>query len=107
MSIERHSTGDSGGAAGEHRAHARQRVLKSGRILLKGHTSTIDVLIRDLSATGVKLKLANPWIVPDRFDLTIANPATGTSETHACEKRWQRGLMAGARFIDPDAPKPA
>lgn len=82
------------------RHHARQRTLKSARIVFNNSASSMDVLIRDMSEGGAKLKLGTPgWPAPDLFDLVILNPNTGTRVRHPCEKRWQRGDLVGARFL--------
>ena len=84
----------------EHRDAPRQRVLKSGQIVINALNSTFNVTVRDMSATGVKLKLQDPWDVPARFELLIKDPNTGVSARRSCEKRWQRGVLIGARFTD-------
>lgn len=89
------------------REHQRQRVLKAGRIVLDNRTSTIDVTLRDLSAGGAKLKLAQPMPLPDQFSLIIQNATTNHTETHHCEKRWQRADLVGVTFISEVAqPEP-
>lgn len=81
------------------REHQRQRVLKAGRIIFDNRTSTIDVMLRDLSEGGAKLKLAQPMALPDQFSLLIQNMSTQQTETHHCEKRWQRCDLVGVTFI--------
>ncbi len=84
------------------RQHARQRTLKGARIVFNDGKSSYDVLIRDLSEGGAKLKLGSAsWTAPDTFDLIIPNPNTGTPTRHHCKKRWQRSDLLGARFIEP------
>ena len=53
------------------RSNERKRVLKGARILFNGHNSSIDVAIRDLSATGCRLKLDSLVPVPEEFDLLV------------------------------------
>ncbi len=86
------------------RGSPRHRVLKGGRITFNENYSSFEVLIRDMSDHGARLKLDDPWIVPNNFNLVILNPNTGVSETRPCERRWQRGVMVGLRFLDPVAP---
>ncbi|MEZ5997447.1 MAG: PilZ domain-containing protein [Hyphomonas sp.] len=95
---------ESAGGGEEHRASARHRVLKGARIVYNDGHSSGEVLIRDLSDTGAKVKLADAWVVPARFDLIILNPNSGYSEKRACEKRWQRGVLVGLRFLDAVPP---
>lgn len=80
------------------RSFQRQRTLKGARIELDG-SKTYDVMIRDMSEGGVKLKLAAPFSVPAEFILIILNPNTGISEERTCQTRWQRGDQVGAKFI--------
>ncbi|MEZ5946188.1 MAG: PilZ domain-containing protein [Hyphomonas sp.] len=94
-----HSPED-GGKGDDHRSAPRHRVLKGARIVYNGGSSSGEVVIRDLSDTGAKVKLSDVWIVPSRVDLLILNPNTGHSERRACERRWQRGVMVGLRFLD-------
>jgi len=82
------------------RAHRRQRVLKAARVIFNKGLSSYEATLRDLSEGGVKLRLQAAFPVPRLFQLLILNPNTGKPETHACEKRWQRGDLVGARFID-------
>lgn len=84
------------------RKFQRQRTLKGGRLDCGG-TLSFDVLIRDMSEGGVKLKLASPFVVPPTFELTIFNPNTGIVERRACVLRWQRGDLLGAQFTAPQA----
>ncbi|ABI78464.1 conserved domain protein [Hyphomonas neptunium ATCC 15444] len=81
------------------REHQRQRVLKAGLIIFDNLSSTVDVTLRDLSEGGAKLKLAQPMPLPDHFSLRIQNATTNQTETHLCEKRWQRADLVGVTFI--------
>lgn len=82
------------------RAHRRQRVLKAARVIFNKGLSSYDATLRDMSEGGVKLRLQTALPVPRVFQLLILNPNTGKPEGHICEKRWQRGDLVGARFID-------
>jgi len=82
----------------ESRGDARQRTLKTGRIVINKGSSTFDVIIRDMSATGARLLLKDPWNLPDVFDLLVLNPGSGDWTRQPCEKRWQKGALVGARF---------
>lgn len=83
----------------------RRRVLKGGQIIVNELYSSFQVTIRDMSESGVKLKLHASWIVPARFELLINNPNTGIPVRRQCEKRWQRGITIGARFLDVTPPE--
>lgn len=86
--------------AGEARRAPRRRVLKAGRISFQGNFSTFDVMIRDLSDSGAKLKLTQPFIVPQTFELLILNTNTGQTERRPCVKRWQDSIHVGTEFLD-------
>lgn len=81
------------------RAAARHRMLKSARIVFNSDSSSFNVTIRDMSDSGVRLRLGAPFVVPHTFDLLISNPNTGTHERRACETRWQRGDQVGAHLV--------
>jgi hypothetical protein len=81
------------------RVHPRHRTLKMARLAFREAHCTFDVVIRDMSDGGVKLRLPTPFVVPELFDLIILNPNTGQPVRHACERCWQHGTLAGARFI--------
>jgi hypothetical protein len=53
------------------RSSMRRRMLKAGRITFNGRGSTIDCLLRNISATGALLKVTTPLGIPDQFDLVL------------------------------------
>lgn len=81
------------------RSAPRLRTLKAARVVFNSDCSSYDVVIRDMSDSGVRLKLGAAFAVPDHFDLIIANPNSGKKDRKACEKVWQRGDQVGARFL--------
>lgn len=89
------------------RLHPRHRTLKSGLIIFENLSSTLNVIVKDMSEGGAKLKLSQPLPLPDRFMLRIQNAASQTTETFTCEKRWQRGDTAGISYIQAAAPAAA
>lgn len=89
------------------RKYQRLRALKKARVVFNDTCSTYDVVIRDISEGGVKMKLGAPFAVPALFTLMILDPGTGTYDRRACELRWQRGDLAGACFIENDAATPS
>lgn len=84
----------------ESRSDARQRTLRTGRIVINKGASTFDVTIRDMSATGARLLLKDAWNLPETFELLILNPGSGDWTRQACDKRWQKGNLVGARFTN-------
>ena len=82
----------------------RMRMLRRGRIVLNLRHSSFDVGIRDLSSTGVKLKLTEIWAVPEKFELQILKPDGSMELVVPCEKRWQSGILVGAKFVRSPRP---
>ncbi|HRJ02690.1 MAG TPA: PilZ domain-containing protein [Hyphomonas sp.] len=91
------------------REHDRYRTLKGARIIFNNGNSTLNVMVRDMSEGGAKLKLGSATcFVPDVFDLVVTNANTGATTKHRCEKRWHRGDLIGARFLEtPNSRAPA
>jgi hypothetical protein len=75
------------------RVAARQRVLKGGRIVTNDNVS-IDVSVRDLSATGAKLLCAAPHAIPDTFRLVL--PGDGT--IRPAKVMWRKEVSLGIEF---------
>jgi hypothetical protein len=78
----------------EKRLSPRLRSFLSGRILFNGGQSSLDCLIRDISATGARLELSASVTVPDRFDLYLPH----RDETCRVHLRWRRGAQIGVAF---------
>ncbi len=72
----------------------RQRVLKKGVISYANRSITVDVVVRDLSSAGAKLKIVQAAPVPDHFTLEI--PMDGVMVD--CEVRWRNGDTLGVAF---------
>lgn len=83
----------------EFRRAPRQRTLRSGRVALNKVFSTIDVVVRDLSETGAKIRLAQPTVLPKTFSLIIFDANTSTYATYPAKPVWQRGIDVGVEFI--------
>jgi hypothetical protein len=86
---------------GEHREDGRHRTLRRGRILINGLHSSFEVIVRDFSEHGARLKLKLPqvWLVPNVFDLEVLSTHGEHESQYHCEKRWQEGVMVGVHFI--------
>ncbi len=74
----------------------RQRVLKKAIASYNDRKITVECLVRDLSVSGVKLKLTTQLPLPDNFLLEI--PMDGIEAL--CEVRWRRGDTIGAVFLE-------
>jgi hypothetical protein len=83
----------------EHRDDDRHRTLRRGRILINGLHSSFEVIVRDFSEHGARLKLPQVWLVPEAFDLEVLSTHGEHESQYHCEKRWQEGLMVGVHFI--------
>jgi hypothetical protein len=55
----------------EQRRAARNRVLKSGRLVFNDKRSTVDCTVRNQSASGALLLVASPLGLPDEVELHI------------------------------------
>ncbi len=75
------------------RSDQRQRVLKSGRIVL-GDLHSIDCTLRDVSATGAKLIVKKPDDVPDIFRLLISADST----IRPVKVMWRKPDSVGVQF---------
>lgn len=81
------------------RAERRSRTLKSGAVVLTDW-STIDCVIRDMSAEGARLRFMTVTRLPATFGVMVV----GEALVYPAERRWVRGTDVGVRFVGP--PKP-
>lgn len=79
----------------EARTAPRRRVLKSGKIAYADRHVTIDCMVRDMSATGARLKVEGSVSAPDTFELLI--PLDGLEAN--CQVVWRAGAELGIRFL--------
>ena len=84
----------------EHRRAARQTSFMQGRIYFNNRRSSVDCLIRDISATGAKLKFSSAVETPALVELHIPTK----EETHSAKVMWRRGEEMGVKFMSPNAP---
>lgn len=80
----------------EHRRELRQRTFLKGRIIFNNGASSMDCLVRDMSASGARLALSQSAILPDSFDLLI--PAK--EKTYRSSLCWRRSDGVGIVFAD-------
>lgn len=76
------------------RSGKRHRVVQQGRIVL-GPERLVGCVIRDLSRTGAKLRVAPEIGLPETFALVIA---AHDLRTVTVRLRWRRGDFAGVTF---------
>ena len=77
----------------ERQNEARHRVLKGARIAFKGHESTIDCVVSNLSDRGACLKVASPIGIPDTFDLVLDD-----ASVRPCRVTWRKATQIGVEF---------
>jgi hypothetical protein len=82
-------------AAGEARQAPRRRILKTAIIAFNDRYSTIPCAVRDLSATGARLRVNATTNVPDTFELIIELDGLEAS----CQIVWRKADDIGVRFI--------
>lgn len=76
----------------EKRKAVRRKVFKTGKIYF-GKSSEVCT-VRDMSATGASIELANPATVPDTFTLVLEME----SASRPCSAVWRRDRQLGVRF---------
>ncbi|MEN3791710.1 PilZ domain-containing protein [Fulvimarina sp. MAC3] len=82
----------------ERRIAPRQRVLKRARVIFNNGFSTLDCVVRNVSATGALLTLAEAVHVPREFQIKI-----GEDAVRPARLIYRRTMFAGIRFADiPD-----
>jgi hypothetical protein len=89
-------------AMSEHRSEIRQRTFLKGRILFNKGASSMDCLVRDMSATGARLALSETSTLPESFDLYIPQK----DRTYRANLCWRRADGIGITFTDETAPGP-
>lgn len=81
--------------ANEARIAPRRRMLKSGKVAYSDRHVTIDCLVRDMSATGARLRIEGSVTAPDTFELLI--PLEGLEAN--CQVAWRAGADLGVKFL--------
>ena len=87
----------------EHRKEVRQRTFLKGRILFNKGASSMDCLVRDMSASGARLALTETTTLPDSFDLYIPQK----EKTFRSALAWRRADSVGITFQDDAVAAPA
>ncbi|MBL8893354.1 MAG: PilZ domain-containing protein [Rhizobiales bacterium] len=83
---------------GNARRNVRRRTLKNGKIVLPGSWGTYDCIIKDVSDSGARLRLAGSGaILPTEFDLVFVTEAL----TYPVSLRWRRDQDCGVEFSGP------
>ncbi|WP_019904357.1 PilZ domain-containing protein [Methylobacterium sp. 77] len=84
----------------DNRREPRQRTFLKGRIIFNNGASSMDCLVRDMSATGARLALSETATLPEVFELFIPQK----ERTYKASLRWRRTDGIGIAFVDDAAP---
>jgi len=71
------------------------RSLLKGKIVYNNRLSTMDCVVRDISATGARLALAHQNVLPDRFELYVPLK----EKNYSVEVRWRADEDIGVMFL--------
>ena len=72
----------------------RRRTLKKAVASYDDQSISMEVVVRDISDTGARLKLKENSVLPNQFQLYIEIDGIRVD----CEVVWRRGLEVGAKF---------
>jgi hypothetical protein len=78
----------------DRRTNLRMRRLKEGRLVFNGKKSLMSCMVRDATASGARLLIGEPYLVPPLFHVSIA----GEAQDRPAERIWMRENEMGIRF---------
>ena len=74
----------------------RKSISQSGWITLDGGFAARQCVVQDMSASGARITVDDPNVLPGRLRLAFARDArTGRD----CEVVWRRGKSLGVKFV--------
>jgi hypothetical protein len=76
------------------RATPRMRSFLKGKAIFNNRQSTLDCLVRDISATGARLEVSNAVLLPELFDLYVPQKDT----TYRVRITWRAEGEIGVEF---------
>ena len=79
----------------DRRNAVRRRCLKRGMLVFNNGFSTVNCLVRDLSATGARVEVEGSFDTLEAFELRLVE----SGQQYKVEKRWQAGNKFGVRFL--------
>jgi hypothetical protein len=83
-------------AAASKKRESRKSLQQPGWISLEGGFAARPCLVQDMSATGAKITIDDPNVLPAKLRLALARDArTGRN----CEVVWRRGSSVGIKFV--------
>lgn len=74
----------------------RRRTFKRGTLVFNDGFSTVNCIIRDMSAGGVRVSIEGQFVAPQSMELKIAE----ADRRRPVELRWQRDNQLGLMFVD-------
>lgn len=80
--------------AEDKRVAPRSRILKGGKIVALNFGSVVDCSVRDMSATGARIRCNNQNDVPDEFLLLIQSD----NWIRPAKAVWRRNDLVGVEF---------
>jgi hypothetical protein len=80
---------------GDGRVAPRRRMLKAGIVAFNDRRSTVPCTVRDISATGARLRVDGSVGAPDTFELIIELDGLEAP----CQVVWRKANEVGARFL--------
>lgn len=78
----------------EKRSAPRLRSFLKGKAIFNNRQSTLDCLVRDISATGARLEVSNAVLLPELFDLYVPQKDT----TYRVRITWRAEGEIGVEF---------
>jgi hypothetical protein len=79
----------------ERRALPRQKSFLKGTIYFNNRRSTLDCMIRDITAHGARLQTATTATIPEAIELYIPNK----DQTLRAQVKWRKGDEMGVMFL--------
>ena len=79
----------------ERRSDQRHRVLKGGTLHFNKGYSSLECVVRDLSATGARIQMGETFGVPSRFTMSISGETTRIEAS----LRWRTARNIGLNFL--------
>ncbi len=85
----------------EKRGAPRHRTLKSGRLYLNNDQRSIDCVVRDISATGARVRADKVLDFPSQIKLQIIHNVEFFDELRPCDVVWRDGDLIGLSYRQP------
>jgi hypothetical protein len=79
----------------DRRTTARARSFLGGKIIFNNRSSSLDCLVRNVSAAGARIIMSETLVVPDEFELFI--PQKGRS--YRAQLKWRKASECGVRLL--------